>query len=464
MANKYIIHGATYNGDGTTSSEAASNGAAGAWNTIDYMTGTTPVYGAINNGDTINIRSKSSAGADITVTLAANITLGKAGATVGSQITWRLDGGTIWPGINGVLTFSSSGAYYPTFEDFNVFECEVQDAMAVVNTASNVSVVVATWKQSTLRNLLIDWSGQTGTATGRFTCGITASRKMIGESLHVKAGALYGGVFYVGTNSSGVSLRTPDIELTKSDTDPVFFCSALQNYISVFGGRLYGLGAISGAPLCSNPGGARASFIGFDFPIQMPVCSGPGSQYGGTIEVFSPDGGSGAVYADAWGRADSRDDGYYPTCNAQYPNSTASGWSWRVYPNGVTSRVPMEFAFAAKLFTDSAAQKTLTLAFLVSDTYAGLSKAAVWMDGYYIDDTTGLSTYFTTQSTGALDSSSATWSANTYGAINLLPRQISITTPTAVRQDTTIVTRFCCTSPTVSSDDIFFVDPDVLIS
>ncbi len=39
MANKYIIHGATYNGDGTTSSEAASDGAAGAWNTLTYFEG-----------------------------------------------------------------------------------------------------------------------------------------------------------------------------------------------------------------------------------------------------------------------------------------------------------------------------------------------------------------------------------------------------------------------------------------
>ena len=32
MADKYFIFSAAFNGDGTTSAEAASDGAAGAWN------------------------------------------------------------------------------------------------------------------------------------------------------------------------------------------------------------------------------------------------------------------------------------------------------------------------------------------------------------------------------------------------------------------------------------------------
>ena len=39
MANKYLIHGATYCGDGTASNEAASAGAAGAWNDINVFEG-----------------------------------------------------------------------------------------------------------------------------------------------------------------------------------------------------------------------------------------------------------------------------------------------------------------------------------------------------------------------------------------------------------------------------------------
>ena len=39
MPNKYIIHGATYNGNGTSSAEATSNGGVGAWNNINVFEG-----------------------------------------------------------------------------------------------------------------------------------------------------------------------------------------------------------------------------------------------------------------------------------------------------------------------------------------------------------------------------------------------------------------------------------------
>ena len=88
MANKYIIHGATYCGDGTASNAAASAGAAGAWNDINVFEGTAPAYGtAPAAGDVVYIRSKTNAGADITRTLTGDITIGSANATITKSIT-----------------------------------------------------------------------------------------------------------------------------------------------------------------------------------------------------------------------------------------------------------------------------------------------------------------------------------------------------------------------------------------
>lgn len=64
MANKYLIHGATYCGDGTASNEAASAGAVGAWNDINVLEGTAPAQGSLAAGDVVYIRSKTSAGRD----------------------------------------------------------------------------------------------------------------------------------------------------------------------------------------------------------------------------------------------------------------------------------------------------------------------------------------------------------------------------------------------------------------
>ena len=58
MADRFIIDGATYNGDGTTSAEATVAGGVGAWNTINYTNPTTypPAYGTLPTGTTVYIR------------------------------------------------------------------------------------------------------------------------------------------------------------------------------------------------------------------------------------------------------------------------------------------------------------------------------------------------------------------------------------------------------------------------
>ena len=112
MANKYIIHGATYCGDGTSSAVASSNGGVGAWNDINVFEGTAPAYGtAPAAGDVVYIRSKTSAGADITRTLAATATLGSASATLASPITWVLDNGSVWSGVELKLTYNCPSYY-----------------------------------------------------------------------------------------------------------------------------------------------------------------------------------------------------------------------------------------------------------------------------------------------------------------------------------------------------------------
>ena len=97
MANKYIIHGATFCGDGTSNALAASNGAVGAWDNINILEGVAPAYGtAVAAGDIVFIRSKTAVGADITRTLTATVTLGSAAATTANWVTWVLDNGSLW--------------------------------------------------------------------------------------------------------------------------------------------------------------------------------------------------------------------------------------------------------------------------------------------------------------------------------------------------------------------------------
>ena len=93
MPNKYIIHGATYNGNGTSSAEATADGGVGAWNSLNVFDAIgAPNYGggSLVAGDTVFIRSKDASGNDLTRTLSATATLGSAAATSSAWVTWVL--------------------------------------------------------------------------------------------------------------------------------------------------------------------------------------------------------------------------------------------------------------------------------------------------------------------------------------------------------------------------------------
>ena len=72
MANRYIRHGATFCGDGTTSAPATSNGGPGAWNDIAVFESTiAPAYGTLPAGTDVYIRTKDEAGNDIAISIIA---------------------------------------------------------------------------------------------------------------------------------------------------------------------------------------------------------------------------------------------------------------------------------------------------------------------------------------------------------------------------------------------------------
>lgn len=466
MANKYIRHGATYNGDGTTYALAASNGAAGAWNTNTIMTGTTPAYGALVAGDTVIIRSKDEAGADMTISNAsAGANVGSASGTATAPITWILDNGTVWAGINGTLTYSTTSQFNVRVN--NVFKSAQDKLIWLLNTASPSTYNSFFNILGVLENSKLDLSAKTNTAA----VGIAVSGGALVNPT-IKAGrlGLATNFLFYASASSIFSLINPDIELTYNpgtNGEGVIFNRASTGMLllRVTGGRLYGVGAKTGCSLLGGPvDGFDAQFIGFEFPKTMgltAVFDKPWSIYG-----LGSDGGAGGFLQEYWGLADSRDDGNYPVLDATLPTSTGTDkWSWKLYPANTSPFNPsstMKMSFG-KFFTGAAATKTLTAYLLISDTLS-YSKETLWIDVIYTDDTTGEQKYISSKTTGELDTSTAGWSATTYGAINFVKKQVSITTPTTVKQDTLVSVILRGTVKSVTSDDILFVDPDVGIA
>ena len=478
MANKYIIHGATYCGDGTASNEAASAGAAGAWNDINVFEGTAPAYGtAPAAGDTVYIRSKTSAGADITRTLAANVTLGSAAATAASWVTWVLDGGTIWSGINGTLTYSCPSSYTVTQRSYNDIRAEIQDhfVVALPSISSNISRVVFNTDCKN-KNLFIDFSLNTSAYGDQV---YLPGGEVTSENLHLKVPHYYQSPFSIGS-SVKATLVNPQLEmiLAPGGTDSLNAIIGIGQYgssLTIIGGAVYGAGATTGAYLITGyTTSAGATLIGTQVPKALALARNAASLGFMRVEATGLDGGSGGAVYDVWGMADSRSDGYYPTLNAFFPDSANTPWAWKIYPSTAGVKNPFVLS-TAKVFTDSAAVKTITAYALVADSITTANAGTLWIDVIYVDDSTGLPVMLSSKdiSSPSLGGDTAAWTL-TYGldttkvSIPLVglfsKKHMSVTTPTAIKQNTPVIINLCGTVKAASALDLIFYCPDASIA
>ena len=472
MANKYIIHGATYCGNGTASNEATSSGAAGAWNDINVFENTAPAYGALVAGDVVYIRSKSSAGADITRTLAASVGLGSTNASSAAPITWILDNGAIWSGVDGVLTYSMSKDYIVSFRVDNIIRAETVGNLVVKHTATNPSQNPFSYVLGAARGITFDTLAKTG----------------INSLMIAVNGILEDPVFDTGrlgatTNSYGLIsqsaaatglLINPDINLdyaTPAGQQVFGFQGAFVSNLTVIGGRIRGNGITSAqtvARLHTTPG-SQLSLIGTDVPKELIPCADV-TFYGQQFTMIGCENGIGGHLEALWGYATSRSDNNPPTLGARFPDSGASPWSYRVYPRNPTTQNPVTLPIV-KLYTETAAAKEVTVEVLVANTMSP-NKANVWANIQYTDSTTGAPKNICTRdfAAGSLATSSAAWTGRSgsevpWGMVTLNPYKLTVTTPTAIKQDTPVtVTFFTTLNARGNTANILFVDPDFALA
>lgn len=471
MANKYIIEGAAFNGDGTSPDVATSNGGVGAWNTITYFEGATPAYGSIAAGDTVYIRSKTAAGADITRIISASASVGSANATATDHVKWILDGGTIWTGVSGVLTYQTAGTtsnWTHTLRSYNSIYAEVRGTWVYyVTHVSATGMCLSIGDACDVKNVRFDFSAQTTNGSYIGSSGASSAR-FISCDLKIRSRQSGFGAFGF-SDYSNITIVDTNIELTSVLTNaPVFRPGALGGKIEVLGGAVYGAGATTNVPLAQINGTTGGVFLyGTDIPKTMSLTV-PGTTSGnnGILEMVGVDGGAGSALADRrWGEMDSRTDGYYPTLNAFLPTTTQTPWSWKVWPNKTTRNIPFKVP-SMKLYTGDAGVKTLTCNFLIADSILGADTESTWLEVQYIDDATGLRKHIDTRTINGspLATSAAPWSATTYGAVNLLKRQIQVTTPTAVKKDTLVIATLRSFVNATSANDLMFICPDVVMT
>lgn len=482
MANKYIIHGATYCGDGTASNEAASAGAAGAWNNINVFEGTAPAYGTLAAGDTVYIRSKASGDTAITVSKSVAVTLGSTSATQAAPITWVIDGGTIWSGINGTVTYTrSSSAAIVTITYHNNVIAENYEKFVIVNPTASPSwgdTLVKAY-QTTLRNVLLDQSACTSSADTQM---VDFSTVLNLDSCHLKFGngSLNAGRshFMAGGNNGAhkVTLTNCHIEYTYNGATGRVLLGPSGNYCGYYeliGGKITGYTSVQYLTRLDITGSAPYPVYieGTQIPTNYNLNYVTGSASAlseGFIEAVAIDAaGVGGHWEKANGYITSRTDNNPPARNAFLPDSNSTPWSWRVYARYTNMfEIPVRLVLM-KMYTGTAAAATIELEYLMSTAVTGANKKTVWMTVSYIDNTTGEAVGMTTRTvaTDALDSSSVTdWSAEVWGMISFNKKKFSLTTPSSIKANTPITVTMNVGIGNSDTSAIYFVDPDFTVT
>ncbi len=469
MANRYIIDGAAFCGDGTSSAEATIAGGVGAWNTLrifDTNATTPPPYGTLPAGSTVYIRSKDAADAAITIAMGANLTIGAAAATSTAWITWVIDDGTVWPGVSGVITITNS-AYSLLPVSYNNFIAKAKGSLAYVITgAASLYSVISFPNYATFTGLVLNSSAQTSTGGIRMLTG-SGITKFVNCDFFVYKDAA---AIFLVANGYGAQLYLfgCNVRLDVAGVTAIVNTNSQGVAVYMEGCKVYGAGAEGGAIALSNFTTATSMrVINTFYPPAMKLFTMTTTP-NALSDIYSVlcDGLFGSEIRKTYGYISSRDDGFFPKLNATLPAADITKWSYYCYPTGASEFNPFRISLV-KYVTSSTATKTITANVLVSDTYTAISKANMWAEVSYVDDTTGNVLSVTTRDFdgGALDSNTASWTSTSYGALSLASgkKQLSVTTPTTVRTNTTVsVTVFCASTP-VGVNDLFFLCPDFLI-
>lgn len=468
MTNRYIIHGATFNGDGTTSAEATVNGGVGAWNTIAYFEGTTPAYGTLAAGDVVYIRSKDAAGADITVTMTVGKTFGSAVGSAGSWVTWILDNGVVWSGVDGTLTYTHASTHSVTLRSFNNYVSAGLNklTLAVTGTGSASSWLITPSSGACVcSGILFDASGQTGAGNAGTSLGASHA---VFENCTFKYNVVSLNGWYSNIAPILIEFINPTFVINANSTRLFFFNDEASAVL--IGGSISGAGSLLGMSVANTGTSAYLSslkMVGTKYPPEMPIMPlAPGAIH--LLSEFSGlwgDGSFGSEVNTIGGVINSRDDGNFPKLNATFPSGAL--WSWKCYARGASLTNPLTLS-VSKLYVDASASKTIAFNLLIANSYvSALNDALVWVVGSYIDDSTGLSVGFSTKGVGsALAASGSAWSADFYGAIPCSSgkKKLAVTTGTAIKQNTQITARLFVAKAPASVSDIFFFDPDIVLT
>ena len=487
MADKYISHGNTYDGDGTSSDAATSDGGAGAWNDLKAIMSAAPTYGTLSAGDVVHIRTQISS-TDVTVDFgSAALTCYDAG-TATNPVTWLADDGTVWSGDAGTLTIQYNGDTYDL----------IMGSYAIYKGQSLNWV----WENTGGTGHQIDWihfnysfviSCKFTYQTASTNIGqVSASMShFISCYYEVKRGYESDGASY-GSIVAGVT--GTQVYLTDVEFDASTYPDKVWNYqLALRGSYGSGIHLFGCKESNANPDKEFMQWREADYATGSQhngyICRGMDFGNCNTYNYsrdcvgtnFTPyisEDTNGVpwdfVKEDATGRRMWRRGKNVPTLNALLPDDTP--WSILVLPGiDVSKSNPMLVMETSKLFNLTAAQRKITVNFVVKDTtgtdqaFDNLTKYDWFAVITYVDNTTGdFVTEHSVIDSTALDTSDVSWVPQisgkvVYGENTYNIYKIELTTSNSIKQNTLVNVSLFTTRGRVATSDYNFVDPDFVM-
>ena len=467
MADKYVDVSATFNGDGTSSAQAASDGAAGAWNSLISVLLNTPGHGSVDAGDVVHIRTHDGTN-DLGESRSTTLIM-VTSATSDNPIEFVFDDGTKW-GSSGMFTLTAENTAWVTFADFvNIHAGDETDRrLCLFSTySSSLEHTPFQFRRGVYRGLYFDAIPTADTQSIRY---------MITNGQAVFYDPYFNMVFanivtyypVIASNTEGsYKMYNPTFNFNNL-ANPICAFSYSTNGMNstVYGGKIinaiYDKHYAFFAPTGNQSNPSTFKLVGFDFGNANPVYGNP-ANHSNPIHVVTAtarDNPFDFIYFDNHTKMEWWEDQDYPTLNGLLPDGT--NWSLRATPVNSSATTVAECARITELYTLSPATKTISLDILVPDTYVSPLEKEYYINVVYIDDTTGSAKTLTSYSeTGTLNTSTAAWSKVLHGdpAVTYNKFKLEVTTPTTIKQYSQIVATLSVARPQIISSDSLFVNP-----
>lgn len=469
MPNFYVAQQNTFNGDGTTPDAATFDGGVGASNDFINAAALTPAYGSIVEDDTLHVRAYGSDPRllEWDVTASARVLIKVKKTIVDIH-------GAIWMDSTGYFVIGTPHASYglQLTVSYSYARGLAQSTDSINSYAGQDFLIV---NNAVMEDYYM-YSAATGITTNTHcNVGLSGIRNLFIRAVFDIGRASTYKLFFDPPRGARLIFKGCTLDITRtaagyfrlfgSGTEygsPVFECKGLK----ILGAHLLNdfMSISSTSKVIAADYVMEELHVDYDFARQVPENSWQGKE----LHIGGYDGKFGFRHESPQHIAVWRAGQNFPTLNALLPDGVTP-WSVRVLPATILSAdaVATLTSMKKRVPTPDSVQ-SVTTELTIKDVYTNPLDDEWWATVTYTD-TTGAIRVEDTKGVGApLTASTAQWNPLSLGIVAYGPNtyyryKLVLVTEHPVKQDTLLTVAVSSTRPSTTSNDFYFVCPDITL-